>query len=180
MLNHQGPAASSLVRARNPTSPVITNDHNLMGVMMKVFEVLKQDHQELKELFDAAGQTADVEELEQLFNKIASQLELHTHLEETIFYPALEKYNPLKDMVAEALAEHEDIEALLEDMQELDADSEEFESQLEILMASVQHHVAEEEGEMFPKVMECVDATELENLGKHLESFRGTQQRQAV
>jgi hypothetical protein len=53
-------------------------------------------------------------------------------------------------------------------MDELDADSEEFESQLELLMASVEHHVAEEEGEMFRKVIECVDATALENLGKQL------------
>jgi len=151
-----------------------------MGVSMKAFEVLKLDHQELKELFDAAGQALDAVELEQLFNKIARQLELHAHMEETIFYPALKRYNPLKDMVVEALAEHEDIEALLKDMDKLDADSEEFESQLEILMASVEHHLAEEEGEMFPKVMECIDATELENLGKHLESVRGAQQRQAV
>jgi hemerythrin superfamily protein len=135
---------------------------------MKVFEVLKQDHQELKELFDAAGEADDAEELEQLFNKIAIRLQMHANIEETIFYPALEPYNPLKDMVAEALAEHEDIEALVDDMDELDADSEEFESQLELLMASVEHHVAEEEGEMFRKVIECVDATALENLGKQL------------
>jgi len=146
---------------------------------MNASEILKQDHQKVKELFQQIAQADGKEKREEIFNKIDTELEIHAHIEETIFYPALEQHDSLKDLVAEALAEHQEVKALLGDIEGIGADSDEFESQVQLLMESVEDHVAEEEGEMFPRVSECFDEKELEHLGKQLESAKGMEQKQA-
>jgi hemerythrin superfamily protein len=146
---------------------------------MNALEILKQDHQKVKELFQQVAEADDQNQREEIFNKIDTELEIHAHIEETVFYPALEQHDQLKAMVAEALAEHQEVKGLLEDIEEIDGASDEFESRLQILMESVEDHVAVEEREMFPKVSECFDEKELDQLGKQLESAKGVEQKQA-
>lgn len=146
---------------------------------MNALELLKQDHQKVKELFQQANAAKDWNERKQLFDQIETELETHAHIEETVFYPALEKREELKDMVAEAREEHEEVKALLEEMEDLQQDSDELDSQLQELQETVEHHVEEEEGEMFPKVRELFQQEELERLGSQLESAKGKQHRQA-
>jgi hemerythrin superfamily protein len=122
----------------------------------------------------------DTSKRKDLFNKIDTELEIHAHIEETVFYPAIEDHEALKDMVAEALEEHEQAKTLLEELAELGADSHEFGSKLQELIEAVEHHVEEEEGEMFPKLREVFEEDELEQLGQALESAKGIQSRQAV
>ena len=146
---------------------------------MNALEILKQDHQNVKGLFQEVAQANDRNKQKALFNKIDTELEIHAHIEETIFYPALEQHEELKDMVAEALEEHEEVKALLEDIEGIGAESDEFESQLRGLMESVEEHVTEEEEEMFPKIREIFNEGQLEHLGKELESAKGTAHRKA-
>jgi hypothetical protein len=146
---------------------------------MDALELLKQDHQRVKELFQQADGAQDSNERKQLFNQIETELEIHAHIEETVFYPALAEREELKDMVAEAREEHQEVKALLEDMEHLQSDSEEFDSKLQELQETVEHHVEEEEGEMFPNVRELFQPGELERLGSQLESAKGKQHRQA-
>jgi hemerythrin superfamily protein len=82
-------------------------------------------------------------------------------------------------MVAEALEEHQEAKALLEELEEMGPESHEFGSTLQELMEGVEHHVQEEEGEMFPKVREVFHEDELEQLGQELESAKGTAHRKA-
>ena len=147
---------------------------------MNALELLKQDHQTVKQLFQEATHASDQNKRKDLFDKIDTELEIHAHIEETVFYPALEQHEELKDMVAEALEEHQDVKTLLEEIEELGAGSHDFGGKLQELMESVEHHVAEEEGKMFPKVREVFDETELEQLGKQLNSAKGIPQREAV
>ena len=146
---------------------------------MNALELLKQDHQKVKELFQQANAAGDSNERKQLFDQIETELETHAHIEETVFYPAVEKHEELKDMVAEAREEHEEVKALLEEMEDLQPDSDELDSQLQELQETVEHHVEEEEGEMFPKVRELFQQEELVRLGSQLESAKGKQHRQA-
>jgi len=141
---------------------------------MDALDILKQDHQKVKELFHEATRGKD------LFDKINIELEIHAHIEETVFYPALEQHEELKDMVAEALGEHQEVKTLLEELEELGSESHDFGVKLQELMETVEHHVSEEEGEMFPKVREVFDEKELEELGSQLISAKGVQQREAV
>jgi hemerythrin superfamily protein len=103
------------------------------------------------------------------------ELAIHADIEETIFYPALEEYDAFKEMVREARQQHEAVEQLLLEIEDLATEDTDFSSQVQQLEETVEHHVAEEEGEMFPKIREIFDEGSLEGLGKKLESAKGKQ-----
>src|SRR5438309_11854164 len=146
---------------------------------MNALEILKQDHQKVKELFHEAIR-GEQNKRKDLFDKLDTALEIHAYIEETVFYPAIEQHEELKDMVAEALEEHQEVKMLLEEIEELGSESHDCGARLQELMESVEHHVAEEEGEMFAKVREVFDERELEELGNQLNSAKGIQHREAV
>jgi hemerythrin superfamily protein len=138
---------------------------------MDALELLKQDHATVKRLFEEA-ESAGQERQKAVFNRIKTELEIHAEIEESVFYPAMQRYNELKDMVAEALEEHNKVKKLLKEMDGLSVTD--FGGKLEELMESVEHHAEEEEeGKMFPKVRELVSATELEKLGNELQTAKG-------
>jgi hemerythrin superfamily protein len=78
-------------------------------------------------------------------------------------------------MVREARQEHEEVEQLLLEIEDLATEDTDFSSELAELEETVEHHVTEEEGEMFPKIREIFDERTLERLGKKLESAKGKQ-----
>ena len=140
---------------------------------MDALELLKQDHQEVKKLFQQAEGAEGKQKIE-VFAKIKKALETHTRIEEGIFYPAMEKREELKDMVLESLEEHKQVKTLLKEMDALVSDSEKFEPKLKVLQENVEHHAEEEEeGKMFPKVRQLFDKAALERLGQELESAKG-------
>lgn len=140
---------------------------------MDALELLKEDHQKVKHLFEQA-ENAEGDDLEKICEQIKTELEMHAHIEEAIFYPAMEKYDELKEMVQESREEHQEIKTLLAEMSSGDDD---LESKLEELMEVVEHHAEdEEEGEMFPKVRELVDAQELARMGEQLQAAKAQNQ----
>jgi len=147
---------------------------------MDALDLLKQDHQAVKSLFDQIDDAEDTKQRKKLFDQIDTELNIHAHIEETVFYPEMQKIDELKEMVEEALEEHQEVKTLLEEMEALDPENEQFSASLEELMENVEHHVAEEEDEMFPKVREQCDQATLDRLGEQLESAKGKQHRQAV
>jgi len=111
---------------------------------MNALELLKTDHQKVKELFKKA-EGANAERQKQLFEQIKKELETHTHIEEMIFYPAVRQTEELEKMVLESLEEHKQVKTLLREMENLTSDSEKFEPKLKVLMENVEHHAEEEE-----------------------------------
>ncbi|HEY7320106.1 MAG TPA: hemerythrin domain-containing protein [Candidatus Binatia bacterium] len=146
---------------------------------MNALEMLKQDHQKVKGLFQETKHATDQNKRKDLFDKIDAELEVHTHIEETVFYPAINEHEELRDMVAEALEEHQEAKTMLEELEDLGAESHDFDSKLQELIEAVEHHVEEEEGEMFPKIRQVFDEDELEQLGEELESAKGAAHRKA-
>ena len=145
---------------------------------MDALELLKQDHAKVKKLFEQA-EDADQEEQRSIFAQIKIELEIHTEIEESVFYPAMQRYNELKDMVAESLEEHNKVKTLLKEMEGMSG-GEDFEDKLEELIDNVEHHAEdEEESKMFPKIQELVSAAELDKLGAQLQSAKGQRQRKA-
>ena len=142
---------------------------------MNALDLLTDDHQKVKRLFEQAQQIQDNQQKKEMFDKIDMELAIHADIEETIFYPALEEHDALKEMVLEARQEHEAVEQLLLEIEDLATEDTDFSSQLVELEKTVDDHVAEEEGEMFPKIREIFDDETLEGLGKKLESARGKQ-----
>ena len=147
---------------------------------MNALELLKEDHQTVKELFEQAEGTEDEKVKRKLFAEIQAELDTHARIEETIFYPAMEKHDELKDMVLESLEEHKQIKTLLKEIDNLKSGSEKFEPKLKVLMENVEHHAEEEEeGKMFPKIRDIVSEEDLEALGQELEAAKNKRQRKA-
>jgi hemerythrin superfamily protein len=141
-------------------------------VNVDALELLKLDHAKVKKLFDQAESAAEKEQ-KSIFTQIKTELETHASIEESVFYPAMQRYEELKEMVAESLQEHNNVKTLLQEMATL-SDSEAFQDKLEELIDNVEHHAEdEEEGKMFPKVRELVSANELEKLGAQLQAAKG-------
>jgi hemerythrin superfamily protein len=147
---------------------------------MDALELLKTDHKTVKELFKKIEASKSAKQQKQLFEEIKTELETHTHIEETVFYPAVAKHDELKDMVLESLEEHKQVKTLLREMDNLTEDSEKFEPKLNVLMENVEHHAEEEEeAKMFPKVRKLMDAAALDQLGEELEAAKDKQLRKA-
>jgi hemerythrin superfamily protein len=147
---------------------------------MDALELLKQDHQKVKELFKQGQQTEDKKQQKQIFKEIKSELETHARIEEMIFYPAMEEHDELKDMVLESLEEHRQMKTVLRELGKLSASSERFKPKFKVLMDDVKHHAEEEEeGKMFPKIRELIKGDELEQLGEELEAAKHKRLRKA-
>lgn len=139
---------------------------------MDALELLKQDHQRVADLFKQVEATEDEKKHEKLFEQIKTELETHTHIEETILYPAFEKHEELKDITLEAYEEHKQVKTLLREIDRLTDGSERFDAKLKVMIENVEHHVEEEEQEMFPKVKKVYDKAQLEELGQELEQAK--------
>lgn len=147
---------------------------------MNAIELLKEDHRKVEHLFGKVKATEE-DEHKELFEKIKDELDVHTHIEETIFYPKMKESEnkELEDIIAEGYQEHYAAKTLLRDISDLVEDSDAFEPKLKVLMEGVTHHVQEEEGQMFPKIEEIFDEATLEEIGKEMEAekaaFKKTQ-----
>src|SRR5215204_7185867 len=136
---------------------------------MNAIELLKADHDKVDRLFQKVKATEESEH-KALFEKIREELEIHTHIEETIFYPKMKEEQELEDIVLEGIEEHHQAKIFLRELSSLTEDSEKFEPKLKVLMEDVTHHVQEEEGEMFPKIQEIYDEAFLADLGTQMEA----------
>lgn len=132
---------------------------------MNALDLLKKDHQRISDLFADAKTYTD---MKRLFQSIRSELEMHAHMEETLFYPEYQKRETLKDLVQDAKAQHALIKELLQDL--TNQDGPEFENSFQALMAEVQLHITEEENEIFPQVRSVIDGPDLGELGEELET----------
>jgi len=147
---------------------------------MDALELLKADHKTVKELLRAAKNAGDAKKQRQLFKEIKPELETHARIEETVFYPAMEEHDELKDMVLESIEEHKQVKTLLRDMGRLTGGSSKFKAKLKVLNDNVEHHAEEEEeGKMFPKIRQIFDSAELEELGEELEAAKNKRARKA-
>lgn len=147
---------------------------------MDALELLHEDHAQVKELFEQAEGTENQKEKKRIFEEINSELETHARIEETVFYPAMQKHPELKDIVRESLEEHKQIKALLKQIHNLKSESEKFDSKLQVLIEDVEHHAEEEEeGKMFPKIRKICSQGELDKLGTELKAAKNKKQRKA-
>ena len=133
---------------------------------MNAIELLKSDHQTVAELFEDIKANEDGDN-RGLFERVKAELDVHAHIEETIFYPKLKEQGneELKDIVLEGIEEHRQIKMFLAEIAALMEGSEKFDPKLKVLIEDVEHHVKEEEDEMFPLVESQFDSDFLNELG---------------
>jgi iron-sulfur cluster repair protein YtfE (RIC family) len=134
---------------------------------MNPFEMLRQDHRNASQIIEAL-QSGTNGEREELFEKLAKELEVHTQIEEDHFYPALRQAAGADDLVDEGEEEHEKIRECLSTMRGQSIGDSDWMSSLTELKQVVEHHVHEEESEFFPKAESKVSQTDLERLAQEM------------
>ena len=142
---------------------------------MNAIELLKEDHDKVDKLFEKFKANEDGDHRD-TFEKIKEELEVHTHIEETIFYPKIKEDGDeeLKKLVLEGIEEHRQAKMFLRELSNLVDDSEKFQPKFKVLMEDIEHHVQEEEGQMFPMIKEQFDEYTLQMLGDEMEKEKKT------
>lgn len=115
--------------------------------------MLTAEHREVKQMFEQFEQMTDRAKVskKKLADQICEALILHTAIEEEIFYPAVrEAVDEAEDKLDEALVEHASAKDLIAQIQEMDPGDELYDAKVKVLSEQVEHHVEEEEKEMFP------------------------------
>jgi hemerythrin superfamily protein len=140
--------------------------------MPNAVEMLRHDHEKVKALFqqyEAAGHRA-YQKKQGIAEEVFAALAVHTTLEEELFYPAMKRKTDQdgKDLVAEAVEEHHVVTTLMDELKGLDPTDERYDAKFKVLMENVEHHIEEEEGEMFPEA-EAVLGDRLERIGQQMQ-----------
>lgn len=143
---------------------------------MNAFQLLKADHKNVAQLFDQLESASGKAKLE-VFNQIKTELELHTHIEEKIFYPALEEPEETHELTLEAYEEHDVVKKLLQQLSRARTPNEQWEAQAKVLRENVEHHVEEEENELFKKADAALSDEEIEELGDQMQAEKSRKQR---
>jgi hemerythrin superfamily protein len=136
---------------------------------MDPIKLLTKQHREVEALFKKVEKSDDPGEARELLGQIKQQLELHTRIEEEIFYPAIQGLETKKaeEMIFEAYEEHHVVKLVLAELPRVDPEDERFHAKMTVLKELVEHHVEEEEKEMF-KLAKKLGKEELESLGEQM------------
>jgi hemerythrin-like domain-containing protein len=113
--------------------------------------MLKADHQRVRDLFQAYEAATEPRAKRELAEKACVELEIHAQLEEQIFYPTVnEETDEGPELVKESLKEHQTMKNLIQELRDMAFDTDEFDATFQELIRNVEHHVEEEESQMFP------------------------------
>ena len=123
---------------------------------MNAVDMLESQHREMEELFAKLEKADRSDRKQKLFTQIADKLAVHASIEEQEFYPAV-KAKRTEDILLESLEEHLGIKRVLSDLIDLDPSDETFDAKTKVLQEQVEHHVGEEEDDLFPKVKKIFD-----------------------
>jgi hemerythrin superfamily protein len=150
---------------------------------MNALQVLRQDHSTVKNLFGVFDRTSKTahEKRGDIFIDIRRELQLHSKAEQEIFYPALKALNgDGRRLASEATKQHKEIDELLIQISRLSASDKNFVEKVETLMETVEHHMEEEEGEIFHFAEENCSEEQLEEIGQQIEERKRVLDQQRV
>lgn len=143
--------------------------------MPNAIAMLKSDHATVKRLLRELGETGDraVKERERLVNEIERELKMHSQIEEEVFYPAFKaatEKTDAEDLFYEATEEHHLVDIELPSLKAANPKSHEFAAKAKVLKDLVEHHIREEEGEMFAKARQLFSEDQLRQLGDLMQA----------
>jgi hypothetical protein len=141
---------------------------------MDALTLLKEDHDQLKKLMEELDGTTErgVKTRQRLFTRIQQDLTVHEEIEEEIFYPALKEHPKAKDIVLEGYEEHNVVDMVMEEITTVPYDDETWGAKFTVMKENVEHHIEEEEGEMFKQARQVFDKDDLEELGERMQTRR--------
>jgi hypothetical protein len=141
---------------------------------MDALTLLKNDHHELKKHLDAGEDTSEraVKTRAEILDTVSTLLTAHERIEEEIFYPALKEHPNAKDLVLEGYQEHHVVDLIVGELQDLVENDERWGAKFKVMKENIEHHIEEEEGEMFRAARKVFSEEELEALGERMERMK--------
>lgn len=144
---------------------------------MNAIDLLKDDHERVKSLLSELSKSTErgVKKRADLLARLEREITLHTELEEKILYPAFKSEGGKEEdvMYYEAKEEHRTVDSLvLPDLKDTDPGTPEFSGRVKVVKELLEHHIEEEEKEMFPKARKLLGKARLEELGAQMEAMK--------
>ncbi len=144
---------------------------------MDALTLLTADHNRVRGLFsqfEKAAADDDTAAMVELAAEMRTEIEVHTTIEEEIFYPAIRDLDDeIRDDVAEGLEEHHEVKVLMDELKDLGPDDPAWKAKWTVVMENVEHHAGEEESDLFPPVRGKTDADRRRELGVELDRRKG-------
>lgn len=140
---------------------------------MNPYELLKTDHEKTADLFERIEAASGKEKLA-AFKKLKAELDVHTMVEETIFYPALKNAAETRDITLEAYEEHRVVKDLLAELAAAKP-SDKWDAKFMVLKENVEHHIDEEESDLFKKAKDVLSTEQAEALGDQMAAEKERQ-----
>jgi hemerythrin superfamily protein len=141
---------------------------------VQALDLLIADHNRVRGLFarfKSAQENDDSAAMSELALKIFEELEVHTTIEEEIFYPAVhDADSEVGEVVDEGIQEHHVAKVLISEAKQLPDGSDEWVAKVQVLIENVEHHAEEEENEMFPPLRSKLPTEQLEQLAEQMEA----------
>jgi iron-sulfur cluster repair protein YtfE (RIC family) len=136
--------------------------------------LLETDHRRFEELLERGGDTSDeaVKTRTSLLATLTSELNLHELVEEKLLYPALKSHPEARDIVLEGYQEHHVADVIVRELHELAKDDERWGAKFKVLKESLEHHIQEEESQMFPVARAIFGRDELQALGARMAKVK--------
>lgn len=141
--------------------------------------LLETDHRRLEDLLKKGEETTEraVKGRTELLNRLTSELTVHELIEEKVLYPALRAHPEAKDIVLEGYQEHHVADLIVRELHAVHKDDEQWGPKFKVLKENIEHHIKEEEGEMFRTARGVLSREELQQLGARMAAMKAEAQR---
>lgn len=138
--------------------------------MQTIYQHIKQDHDKVKQLFGQLEETEDPRQCEQLFQQLKQEVLAHAKAEEQTFYSAMME-NDLKEQAQHSKQEHQEVESLMQQLESMEPAEKEWRNLVKKLRQELEHHMQEEENEIFPKAQKVIEGEAAETLAEDMEEL---------
>ena len=139
---------------------------------MDALTLLKADHDKVKGMLNTLDDTTERAEVTRTegLEKLKRELTVHEAIEEEILYPALIEFAKTKDITLEAFEEHHVVDTIMAELEQTPVGDETWAAKLTVMKENLEHHIEEEEDDMFKKARQVMDEAELEELGERMSA----------
>jgi hemerythrin-like domain-containing protein len=137
---------------------------------MDAISLLEEDHRKMKKLLSELESTTErgLKTREDLFATVKDELTVHETIEEEIFYPALKEHPKTKEIALEAYEEHHVVDMVMAEIEDVPSDDDTWGAKFKVMKENIEHHIEEEENEMFKQARQVFEEGELEALGEQM------------
>ncbi len=138
---------------------------------MDALTLLKRDHGVVKKMLANLEDTTEraVKTRPEGLATLKQELKVHEKIEEEIFYPALKEHPKTKDIALEAYEEHHVVDMVMGEIEATAPSDETWMAKFTVMKENLEHHIEEEEGEMFTQAQQVFDDEELKALGQRMQ-----------